>query len=72
MTASAAGFFAQHGDSAFAHVQALGQLAGQIYQQAEVITYSETFYVLGVALFLCIPLALVLRNSPSRQAAAQH
>jgi DHA2 family multidrug resistance protein len=72
MTASAAGFFAQHGDSAFAHMQALGQLAGQIFQQAAVITYSETFYVLGVALLLCIPLALVLRNSPPRQAAAQH
>jgi MFS transporter, DHA2 family, multidrug resistance protein len=72
MTSSAAGFFAQHGDSAVAHMQALAQLAGQIYQQAAVITYSETFYVLGVALLLCIPLALVLRNSPPRQAAAQH
>jgi DHA2 family multidrug resistance protein len=28
------------------------------------MTYSETFYVLGVALLLCVPLALVLRNSP--------
>jgi DHA2 family multidrug resistance protein len=72
MTAGAAGFFAQHGDAALARMQALGQLAGQIYQQAAVITYSETFYVLGVALLLCIPLALVLRNSPPGQAAAQH
>jgi DHA2 family multidrug resistance protein len=69
---SAAGFFAQHGDAAFAHMQALGQLAGQIYQQAAVITYSETFYVLGGAMLLCIPLALVLRRSPIRQAAGQH
>jgi DHA2 family multidrug resistance protein len=72
MASSAAGFLAQHGDSGVAHMQALAQLAGQIYQQAAVITYSETFYVLGVALLLCIPLALVLRNSPPRQAAAQH
>jgi MFS transporter, DHA2 family, multidrug resistance protein len=72
MSANAAGFFAQHGDSALAHMQALAQLAGQIYQQAAVITYSETFYVLGIALLLCIPLALVLRNSPPRPAAAQH
>jgi len=72
VTASAAGFLAQHGDPAFAHMQALGQLAGQIYQQAAVITYSETFYVLGVAMLLCIPLALVLRRASIRQAAAQH
>jgi DHA2 family multidrug resistance protein len=64
IAASAAGFFAQHGDKAFAKLQALGQLAAQIQQQAEVITYSETFYVLGVALLLCIPLALLL-NQPT-------
>jgi MFS transporter, DHA2 family, multidrug resistance protein len=63
VTASTAGFLTQHGDPAFAHLQALGQLAGQIYQQAAVMTYSETFYVLGVAMLLCIPLALILRNS---------
>jgi MFS transporter, DHA2 family, multidrug resistance protein len=72
MTASASSFLAQHGDTAFAHMQALGQLAGQIYQQAAVITYSETFYVLAVAMLLCMPLALVLRKLPPRQAAAQH
>jgi DHA2 family multidrug resistance protein len=61
---SAAGFLASRGDPAFSHLQALGQLAGQIYEQAAVITYSETFYVLGIAMLLCIPLALVLRKSP--------
>jgi DHA2 family multidrug resistance protein len=30
--------------------------------QASVITFSETFYVLGTALLLCIPLALFLRK----------
>src|ERR1700678_3698098 len=72
VTASAAGFYAQHGDSAVAHMQALGQLAGQMYQQAAVITYSETFYVLGIAMLICIPLALVLRNSVPSRAAGQH
>jgi DHA2 family multidrug resistance protein len=64
IAASAAGFFAQHGDKAFAKLQALGQLAAQIQEQAAVITYSETFYVLGIALLACIPLALLL-NQPT-------
>jgi DHA2 family multidrug resistance protein len=68
---SAAGFVAQHGDPAFSHLQALGQLAGQIYDQAAVITYSETFYVLAVAMVLCVPLALVLRNPAPRAAPAR-
>ena len=62
LAATAAGFMTQHGDAAYAHVQALGQLAGEMQRQAAVITYSETFYVLGVALLLCIPIALLLRK----------
>jgi MFS transporter, DHA2 family, multidrug resistance protein len=72
IAASAASFFAQHGDGAFAKLQALGQLAAQIQQQAAVITYSETFYVLGVALLLCIPLALFLRKPAPGTAPAGH
>jgi DHA2 family multidrug resistance protein len=49
-------------DSAYAHIQALQQLAQQIQQQALVITYSESFYVLGVALLCCIPLIFLLRS----------
>jgi MFS transporter, DHA2 family, multidrug resistance protein len=62
LAADAAGFLAQHGDKAYAQLQALGQLAAQIQQQAVVMTYSETFYVLGIGLLLCIPLALLLRK----------
>ena len=62
LATTSAGFMAQHGDAAYAHVQALGQLAGEMQVQAAVITYSETFYVLGVALLLCIPIALLLRK----------
>jgi MFS transporter, DHA2 family, multidrug resistance protein len=62
LAATSAGFAAQHGDTAYAHLQALGQLAGEMQQQASVITFSETFYVLGVALLLCIPLAMFLKK----------
>lgn len=68
LATTSAGFLAQHGDRAFAHMQALGQLAGEIQLQASVITFTETFYVLGVALLLCIPLALLL-GKPTRAAA---
>jgi len=69
LATTAAGFLTQHGDKAFAHLQAMGQLAGEMQLQAAVITYSETFYVLGVALLLCIPLALVLRKQTASGAA---
>jgi DHA2 family multidrug resistance protein len=61
---------AQNGDQAYSHMQALGQLAGEMQQQAAVITYSETFYVLAVALLLCVPIALLLRK-PKLGAAPQ-
>ncbi|SAL02392.1 EmrB/QacA family drug resistance transporter [Caballeronia fortuita] len=62
MAASAANFFAQGGDMAHAKMQALGQLSAQIGQQAIVMTYSETFYVLAIALLACLPLALLLKT----------
>jgi DHA2 family multidrug resistance protein len=34
----------------------------QIQQQAAVITYSETFYALALAMLLCVPLALLLKT----------
>jgi DHA2 family multidrug resistance protein len=62
MAANAAGWFAQTGDMAYAKMRALGQVAVQIQQQAIVITYSETFYLLGLALLACVPLALLLKT----------
>lgn len=62
LAASAAAWFARTGDMAYAKMRALGLLATQIRQQAMVITYSEIFYVLGVALLCCIPLALLLKT----------
>jgi DHA2 family multidrug resistance protein len=72
LATTSAGFLAQHGDRAYANMQALGQLAGQMQQQAAVITYSETFHVLAIALLLCIPIALLLRKpKPGAPAPAQ-
>ena len=67
---NAAGIFAQTGDLAYSKMRALGQLAAQIQQQALVMTYSEIFYVLGIALLCCIPLALLLKT-PRHHAPAQ-
>lgn len=61
LAADAAGWLARTGDAAYAKMQALGQLARQIQVQAAVMTYSETFYVMAIALLACVPLALLLR-----------
>jgi MFS transporter, DHA2 family, multidrug resistance protein len=69
IAANTASWFAQTGDMAYSRMRALGQLAAQIQQQAMVITYSEVFYLLGIALLCCIPLALLLKT-PSYHAPA--
>jgi DHA2 family multidrug resistance protein len=69
IAANAANWFVQTGDMAYAKLRALGQLAAQIQVQASVMTYSETFYALAIALLVCIPLALLLRT-PSQSAGA--
>ena len=71
LAATSAGFLAQAGDKAYASMQALGQLAGEMQQQAAVITYSETFHVLAWALLIVMPLALFLRKPPTGPAPAQ-
>ncbi|AKM02011.1 MULTISPECIES: MDR family MFS transporter [Burkholderia cepacia complex] len=62
LSAYAANWFAHTGDLAYSNLRALGQLAQQIQIQAVVMTYSETFYLLGLALLACVPLALLLRT----------
>jgi DHA2 family multidrug resistance protein len=69
IASTAAGFMAEHGDKAIAHAQALRQMAGEIHRQASVMTFSETFYVLGVALMLCIPLVFFLRKTAQQPGA---
>jgi DHA2 family multidrug resistance protein len=62
IAASAARWFVQTGDMAYAKMRALGELAAQIQLQASVMTFSETFYLLAVALLACIPLALLVKK----------
>jgi DHA2 family multidrug resistance protein len=71
LDASAAAFTAQGGDPAYAHMQALRQLAGVVHQQAQVISYSECFFVLGVAMILMMPLLLLLRPPGRRTPIAE-
>ncbi|WP_431104958.1 MDR family MFS transporter [Roseateles noduli] len=62
LAGSAASHFAQGGDLAYAQLQAMKELVLTVHQQASVMTFSETFYVLAAALLLCVPLALTLRT----------
>ena len=66
IAASAANWLARTGDAAHAKMQALEQFAMQIQQQAAVMTFSETFYALAIALLACIPLALLLKTPASQ------
>ena len=72
IASSAANWFAQTGDMAYAKMRALGQIAAQIHMQATVMTYSETFYLLGIALLACIPLALLLKTPSANTPSAGH
>ena len=60
----AAGLAASSGDLDHGRMQALAALAGQIRKQALVITFSECFFVLGVALLFMLPLVFLLRAPP--------
>jgi MFS transporter, DHA2 family, multidrug resistance protein len=57
----AAGFAARTGDLALGRMQTFGALAGTVQQQAMVITYSQAFWVLGVAMIAMLPLAFILK-----------
>jgi DHA2 family multidrug resistance protein len=62
VSAMAATFVAQHGDKAYAQLQALKQIAQETTQQAVVITYTGAFFLLGVVMLCCIPLTIFLRR----------
>lgn len=65
----AAGFTAASGDAGQGQLQALAGLSASISRQSLVITYSECFWVLGVALLLMLPLVFLLRQPPRMGAA---
>ena len=61
----------QGGDLASGQLQAMGSLAHTIQQQAMVITYSEAFWVLGIALLAMTPLVFLLKApKPGQQMGA--
>lgn len=64
VAARAAALGARSGDMGQAQQQALAGISGLMRQQAFVITYSECFWVLGVALVAMLPLVLLLRAPP--------
>ncbi|WP_287876781.1 MDR family MFS transporter [Aquitalea sp.] len=69
---SAASHLAQVGDAAHARLQALGELAGQIQQQAMVMTYAQTFQALCLVMLCCIPLALLIKTSQQKAMPGAH
>lgn len=56
-------------DMGQAKMMALAQLANRIGQQAMVITYNETYWLLMLSMLACIPLALLLKQ-PAKQPAS--
>ncbi|MFT4251906.1 MAG: DHA2 family efflux MFS transporter permease subunit [Caulobacter sp.] len=68
--AAQAAQFAQGGDLATGQTQALLSLSRTIQQQAMIMTYSECFLVLGVALLALSPLVFILRPPPKDGAAS--
>ena len=66
VAAMAAPFLQDGADPAYARMQALRSLANQTGTQALVMTYSDCFWMLGIALSLSIPLVLLLpRGRPA-------
>jgi DHA2 family multidrug resistance protein len=64
-------FSAQSGDAAYGLKAAIASLAQQIHQQAMVMTYSDCFWLLGVALLVMMPLVLILRSPKPEQPVMQ-
>ena len=69
--AGMASTFLQTGtDAAYAHQQALAQLGGLIQIQAQVMTFSDCFWLSGAILTGMLPLVLLLRGAPAKGAAS--
>ena len=64
VAARAAALAARTGDTDQAQHAALSGISAMVRQQAFVITYSECFWVLGVALIAMLPLVFLLRQPP--------
>jgi DHA2 family multidrug resistance protein len=62
------------GDLVSNQAAAFAQLSRTVQQQATVITYSDCFWILGVAMLAMIPLTFLLRvpSGPAGSPAAAH
>lgn len=58
----AANYAASHGDLAYGRMQALRSLAGQVHQQAMVMTFIDCFWILSVLLIAVLPLIILLKR----------
>jgi DHA2 family multidrug resistance protein len=67
-------YFVEHGvaDEAQASHKAIVAIALRVRQQASVMAYGDTFYVLGAALFLALIACLFFKKMDGSAAAAQH
>ena len=54
-------FFSKGGDSAMAHLKAMAAIKGSVAKQAMLLTYNDTFLVVGICFAVCIPLLLLFR-----------
>jgi DHA2 family multidrug resistance protein len=66
-----AGFVARGADPVTAHWRALATLQTLINQQSQVVAYDYVFAVIGIVLFSCIPIALLLRGVRRPQAGVE-
>jgi len=62
MASNTASYLAQTGDPSTAQLQAFAHLANDIAQQASVMAYNDSFYVLGLAMLACLPLIFILKK----------
>ena len=66
LATAAAGLASQTGDPNLARLQALRALSASVQQQALVMTFSEAFLMLGVAMACMLPLVFALRGAVRR------
>jgi len=67
-------YFLHHGvsDAATAQHQAIVAIAGRLRQQANIMAFSDTFYLLGVALVVALVASLLLKKTGQVSGAGVH
>jgi DHA2 family multidrug resistance protein len=56
-----------HGGPSDTHMLALSEMAATVRTEAYVMAYSDCFFVVGIALAICVPMVIFLKTgSPAR------